>query len=76
MSEKVAEQPDYARSYEVEGLRDKVRRLESKVRMLIALLIDKKVIGEDFGKTLISETKPDEVIDWFLKLQKEKKENV
>jgi len=74
MSEKTESQPDYARSYEVEGLRDRVRRLEGKVRMLIGILIDKKLIGEDFGKALVSETKPDEVIDWFLKLQ-EKTEN-
>ena len=69
------EEANYAQSYEVEGLRDRVRRLEGKVRMLIGVLIDKNVVGKDFGAALVSETKQyDEVVKWFLKLQ-EKKDN-
>lgn len=75
VSEKTAEQPDYAYSYQVESLQNRMRQLETKIRLLISVLIDKKIVGEDFGKTLVSETKPDEVVDWFLKLQKEEGKN-
>jgi len=48
-------------------LERRMARIETKIRLLIATLIDKKVIGEDFGKTLVSETAPDKKFKWLLR---------
>jgi len=44
----------------------RIDKINSKLRLLISALIDKKVLGEDFGKTLISETAEGKLIEWFL----------
>jgi len=64
MSVEKATVPTLTRS-DIRYLERRIERLNRKIRFLIATLIDKKVIGEDFGKTLVSETEESELIKWF-----------
>lgn len=62
------EEVKYLTRDDLSYLERRMTKLESKLKLLIATLIDKKVIGEDFGKTLVSET-DSKAIRW---LQKQK----
>lgn len=47
-------------------------RIETKIRLLTRLLIEKKIIGSDIAKS-IEETSAEDLIDWYMK-EIEKKE--
>jgi len=49
-------------------LREDIRSLQKKVKVLVAVLVDKKLIGEQMAK-VFTETCPKEIVEWFLKKQ-------
>lgn len=51
-------------------LREDIRNLKKQLKIIMGVLVDKKLIGEQLAKAF-SETCPKEVLEWFLKKQKE-----
>jgi len=47
-------------------LKEDIRNLQKKIKILVAVLVDKKLIGEQTAKAF-TETCPEEVVEWFLK---------
>ena len=73
MEETTKVQPDYSNEINwingrIDGLYEELRTDRKRVRMLVALLIDKKIIGEELAKqiqeTFKSEDKT-EILNWF-----------
>lgn len=50
-------------------LEEDVRNLRKKMRLLVRILVDKKVVGEEVAKSIEESLKgrSDPVLDWFLK---------
>jgi hypothetical protein len=51
----------------------RMAKLETKINLILAILVDKKLISEEVGKRLIMETATESKLDWLLKELKEKK---
>jgi len=83
-----AESPDW--SWDIRNLRDKINRIETdmseqisdlkkKIKLLVRMLVDKKIVGEETAKSVEESTPEDEklaeekLIEWFL--EERKKEN-
>lgn len=58
---------EYQRS--ISYLKEDVRNLRKKVRLLVRILVDKKIVGEEVAKSIEESLKErnDPVLDWFLK---------
>jgi len=53
---------------EYDWIQRRLGNVEKKVKLLIGLLVDKKVIGEELGDRLVEETTKDsDIIKWFLR---------
>ena len=76
MDEKVsAPTPNYAYQYQIDYINTRLERLEKKCKILIAIMVDKKLISEEIAK-VIYETNPKDqlnLIEWYLKENELKK---
>ena len=71
-NEKVVEAtPDYAR--EIKYINDRLTRIDNRIsnekkmfRLLVRILVDKKVIGDELAKTFEETQSSKELLDWFL----------
>jgi hypothetical protein len=62
-------QPNYASQWQVDDLNRRMDRLEKKCRLMIAVMVDKKVLNMELAK-VIFETSPEQqlsLIEWYLK---------
>jgi hypothetical protein len=71
MSEKAPATPDYAYRSDINYLNQRMASLETKVRLLVRMLLDKKILGEEAAKTFM-ETKTDsertaEIVEYYRK---------
>lgn len=57
---------------ETQYLREDITRLRKAMKLLIGLLVDKKIIGEQTAKAF-SETNP-KLLEWFIETKLKKKE--
>lgn len=70
--------PNYAYQSDITWLSGRIDKLEKKCKLLIALMVDKKMITPEVAKVIYEtdlETKMD-ILEWFLKenkLEKKKK---
>lgn len=53
---------------ETRYLREDIRSLKKQLKIVMGVLVDKKLIGEQLAKAF-SETCSKEVLEWFLKTQ-------
>lgn len=70
MSEVKEAEPNYITWDEhrrsIRYLEEDIRNLKKQIKFLVAVLVDKKLIGEQIAKSF-TETAPKEVIEWFTK---------
>ena len=52
--------------YDIEWINRRLDKIETKIRLLTRLLIEKKIIGADIAKS-IEETSAEDLIDWYMK---------
>jgi len=71
MSEQTKPEVKYATQYDVDYLYKRLGDLRKQIRMIIAVLIDKKIISPELGKR-IEESKPEEAIDWIFEFLEKK----
>lgn len=77
MPEKEAESPPcvpvdvYKADYEY--LSKRIRTQDKKIRLLVRILVDKKIIGPEVAKSF-EETSSKDILEWYLKNEKTKKE--
>lgn len=53
---------------------ERITELKKKIRLLVRLLVDKKIIGEELAKSF-EETSSDELIEWYENRLKNKKQS-
>ena len=61
--------PNYAYQYQIDWINQRLDRLEKKCKILIAIMVDKKMISQEIAK-VIYETNPKDqlnLIEWYLK---------
>ena len=56
--------------YNMDNVNDRINDLRKKLKLLVRLLVDKKIIGEELAKSF-EETMPSDILKWYLKDIKE-----
>jgi len=73
MKEEAKEMPNYItwddHRRSINRLDEEIRSLRKQIKFLVAVLVDKKLIGEQTAKAF-SETCPEKVLKWFLEKNK------
>jgi len=66
-------EPRYLTWDDLRWLQERVDRMGIKIRLLVRILVDKKIIGEELAKTF-EETSPDKekLLEWFIEKIKSK----
>jgi len=65
------EKPRYLTYDDLEWTRKRIDKLERNMRLLIRLLVEKKIIGEELAKSFMETVDKNEVVEWYLKKDKE-----
>jgi len=73
ITEKQAEAPQYCTIEDHNYLSKRIRDTNAKIRLLVRILVDKKIIGTELAKSF-EETSSKEILEWYLKNKKTKKE--
>ena len=47
-----------------------MRKMKSKIKLLVRILVDKKLIGAELAKTFEETSSPNEVLEWYLDKKK------
>lgn len=53
-------------------LQNRMRDQGKKIRLLVRILVDKKIIGEELAKSFEETANTDEILQWYLNRQAEK----
>jgi len=58
---------------DIDWINKRIDRLHKKISLVIAVMIDKKIIGDELGKRIVQESaSDDDLIDWLMRtLEKE-----
>ena len=51
---------------DIQYLKEDVRSLRKKIRLLVRILVDKKIVGAELAKSVEETAKKDEILKWFL----------
>lgn len=61
-----AEAPS-ASQEDIEWINRRIDRLNKKISLIIAVMIDKKIIGDELGKRIVQESSnDDDLIEWLM----------
>lgn len=63
-------QPNYAYQSDVDYLRQRVTTLEARIRLLVRMLLDKKVLGDEAAKTFMEtseKSRVEQIADYYRK---------
>lgn len=57
---------------DLDRVNNRIRNIDKKVRLLVRILVDKKIIGTELAKSF-EETSTKEILEWYENTLKEKK---
>lgn len=67
------EQPKYLTREDIRWMERRMENMQRQIRLIIRIMVDKKLIGEEIAKSFMETADKEAVLRWFLDREENKK---